>query len=181
MLPVKPSIPRNGQGVAAVVLNVATRVQANYSSALASRRQALQVHRHVESRRNHRRQLSQHRVLVNPRSSRRQAPETGVGFGLHAVAGKEPSQTLTQCSISSTGSHIGSPCFSQNVSEAQYPARAAMKEVRHRTWPCERNETTVHVEFHSSRGTRENGSHAKLPTEQIPTFLREGVYRATKA
>ena len=43
-------------GVAAVVLNVATWVQANHSSALASRRQALQVHRHVESRRNHRRQ-----------------------------------------------------------------------------------------------------------------------------
>jgi len=53
MLPVKPSIPRNGQGVVAVVLNVATWVQANHSSALASRRRTLQVHRHVVSGRNH--------------------------------------------------------------------------------------------------------------------------------
>jgi len=41
MLPVKPSIPRNGQGVVAVVLNVATWAQANHSSALASRRRTL--------------------------------------------------------------------------------------------------------------------------------------------
>ena len=99
MLPVKPSIPRSGPGVAAVVLNVATRAQANHSSVLASRRQALQVHRHVESRRNHRRQLSRRQVLANPRSSRGQAPQTGVGFVLHVVAGKEPSQTLTECSL----------------------------------------------------------------------------------
>jgi len=99
MLPVKPSNPCNGQGVVAVVLNVATWVQANHSSALASRRRAFQVHRHVVSRQNHSRQRRQRRVLEKPRSFRGQAPQKDVAFGLHVVSGKEPSQTLTQCSL----------------------------------------------------------------------------------
>jgi len=52
-----PSNLCNGPGVVAVVLNVATWVQVNHSSALASRRRTLQVHHHVVSHQIHSRQL----------------------------------------------------------------------------------------------------------------------------
>jgi len=99
MLRVEPSNPHNGQGAVAVVLNVAKWVQANHSSAQASRRRTLRVHRHVVSRRNRSRQLRRRRVLEKPRNFRGQAPQKDVRFGLHVVSGKEPSQTLTQCSL----------------------------------------------------------------------------------
>jgi len=52
MLPVKPSDPRNCQGVVAVLLNVATWVQVNHSSALASRRRTRTVTKGGAERRN---------------------------------------------------------------------------------------------------------------------------------
>jgi len=99
MLPVKPSNPRNGQGVVAVVLNIATWVQVNHSLVLASRRQTLQVHHHVVPSRNHSHQLRHRHVLEKPRNFQGQALQKNVGFRLHVVSGKEPSQTLTQCSL----------------------------------------------------------------------------------
>ena len=74
--------------------------------------------------------------------------------------------------LSSTGSLIGSPLFLTKRLRSKVPGESSHEGSAVRSWPCERNETTVYAEFHSSRGTRENGSHAKLPTEQIPTFLR---------